>query len=93
MQDYMFLGYRSEEEFLEDIVGCDENYTLEDFFDSYDPEQNKMVNERKVIAHRLKIKHIERFKRKKLQKDLYKIELYGSESLNGSSKWSRKSDD
>lgn len=63
MQDYMFLGYRSEEEFLEDIVGCDENYTLEDFFDSYDPEQNKMVSERKVIAHRLKIKHIERFKR------------------------------
>ena len=31
MPDYMFLGYRSEEEFLEDIVGCDENYTLEDF--------------------------------------------------------------
>lgn len=38
MSDYVFLGYRSEEEFLEDIVGCDENYTLEDFFDSYDPE-------------------------------------------------------
>ena len=38
MPDYMFLGYRSEEESLEDIVDCDENYTLEDFFDSYAPE-------------------------------------------------------
>lgn len=38
MPDYMFLGYRNEEEFLEDIVGCDDDYTLNDFFDSYDPE-------------------------------------------------------
>lgn len=38
MTDYQFWGYRNEEEFLEDILGCDEEYTTEDFFDSYDPE-------------------------------------------------------
>lgn len=26
------------EEFLEDYLGCDEEYTLDDFFDSYDPD-------------------------------------------------------
>ena len=38
MPDYMFLGYKSEEEFLEDYLGCNEDYSLEDFWDSYDPE-------------------------------------------------------
>lgn len=38
MNEYSFCGYRNEEEFLEDILGCDEHYTLEDFFDAYDPE-------------------------------------------------------
>lgn len=38
MSYYEFLGYRSEEEFLEDMLGCNEEYTLDDFFDSYDPE-------------------------------------------------------
>lgn len=38
MNDYRELGYLSEEEFLEDYLGCDENWTLDDFFDSYDPE-------------------------------------------------------
>lgn len=38
MLDYQFLGYGNEEEFLEDILGCDEEYTQEDYFDSYDPE-------------------------------------------------------
>ena len=32
------FGYTSDEEFLEDILGCDEEYTLDDFFDSYDPD-------------------------------------------------------
>lgn len=26
-----------EEDFLEELLGCDENYTLDDFFDAYDP--------------------------------------------------------
>ena len=38
MPDYMLLGYRSEAEFLEEYLGCTDEYTLEDFFDSYDPE-------------------------------------------------------
>lgn len=38
MPDYMLLGYESEEEFLEDYLGCNGDYTLDDFFDSYDPE-------------------------------------------------------
>lgn len=38
MTDYEMLGYNSEDEFLEDILGCDNDYTLDDFFDSYDPE-------------------------------------------------------
>ena len=38
MNDFNFLGYRSEEEFLEDYLGCDEENTLDVFFDSYDPE-------------------------------------------------------
>lgn len=38
MPDYEFLGYASEEEFLEEYLACDANYTLEDWFDSYDPE-------------------------------------------------------
>lgn len=41
MQDFEFLGYKTEEAFLEDILGCDENYTLEDFFESYDPEKTR----------------------------------------------------
>lgn len=31
MLDYQFFGYGNEEEFLEDILGCDEEYALEDF--------------------------------------------------------------
>ena len=42
MSDYRELGYLSEEEFLEDYLGCDENWTLDDFFDSYDPDQRKL---------------------------------------------------
>ena len=38
MLDYRFFGYGSEEEFLEEMLGCNEEYTLEDFFDAYDPE-------------------------------------------------------
>lgn len=38
MVEYEELGYTSEEEFLEDILGCDENWSLDDFFDSYDPD-------------------------------------------------------
>ncbi len=32
------MGYQCEEEFLEELCGCDENYTLDDFMDSYDPD-------------------------------------------------------
>ena len=32
------MGYESEEEFIEEILGCDENYSLDDFMDSYDPD-------------------------------------------------------
>ena len=38
MCEYKDFGYSSEEDFLEDILCCDENYTLDDFFDSWDPE-------------------------------------------------------
>lgn len=38
MNEYDFMGYSSEEDFLEDYLGCDETYTLEDWFDSFDPE-------------------------------------------------------
>lgn len=38
MEDYRDFGYQSEEEFLEDLLGCDENWTLEDFMDAYDPD-------------------------------------------------------
>lgn len=38
MTEYEELGYASEEEFLEDLLGCDSEYTLEDFYDSYDPD-------------------------------------------------------
>lgn len=40
MTEYEELGYESEEEFLdlEDMLGCDEDWTLEDFFDSYNPD-------------------------------------------------------
>ena len=38
MKDYEELGYESEEDFLEDFLGCDENWTLENFYDSYDPD-------------------------------------------------------
>lgn len=38
MEDCLFFGYGSDEEFLEDILGCNDNYSLEDFFDSYDPD-------------------------------------------------------
>ena len=32
------MGYESEEEFIEEILGCDKNYSLDDFMDSYDPD-------------------------------------------------------
>lgn len=35
-ENYEVLGYESEEDYLEDFLGCDENWTLEDFYDSYD---------------------------------------------------------
>ena len=38
MAEYEEFGYLSEEEFIEDLLGCDENWTLEDFYDSYDPD-------------------------------------------------------
>ena len=38
MKEYEELGYSSEEEFLEEYLCCDENWTLDDFFDSYDPD-------------------------------------------------------
>ena len=38
MTEYEELGYETEEEFLEDFLGCDETWTLDDFFDSYDPD-------------------------------------------------------
>lgn len=40
-KDYIELGYESEEEFLMDMLGIDENdgeWTLDDFFDAYDPD-------------------------------------------------------
>ncbi len=39
MTGYEELGYESEEEeFLVDFLGCNEDYTLDDFFDSYEPD-------------------------------------------------------
>lgn len=38
MTEYEELGYNSEEEFLEELHGCDDEYTLDDFYDSYDPD-------------------------------------------------------
>ena len=32
------MGYESEEELIEEILGCEENYSLDDFMDSYDPD-------------------------------------------------------
>lgn len=34
IEDWKELGYESEEEFLEDLLDCDENWTLEDYFAS-----------------------------------------------------------
>ncbi len=31
------MGYESVEDFLEEICGCDDSYTLDDYFDDYDP--------------------------------------------------------
>lgn len=38
MSEYEELVYNSEQDFLEEFLGCDEDYTLDDFFDSWDPE-------------------------------------------------------
>ena len=38
MTEYEEFGYESEEDFLEDLLDCNEEYTLDDFFDSYDPD-------------------------------------------------------
>jgi hypothetical protein len=38
MPDYDDLVLESEDDFLEDYLGCDENWSIEDFFDSYDPD-------------------------------------------------------
>lgn len=38
MKDFELFGYKSEEEFLEDILGCNDNYTLDDFFESYETD-------------------------------------------------------
>lgn len=39
MEEYEELGYESEESFLKDFLGCDdETWTLDDFFESYEPE-------------------------------------------------------
>ena len=38
MPDYQELGYESEEDFWRDLLGCDENWDVDDFFDSYDPD-------------------------------------------------------
>lgn len=32
--DYEEMGYETEEDFLEDFLGCNEDWTLDDFFDS-----------------------------------------------------------
>ena len=34
IEEWKELGYESEEEFLEDLLDCDENWTLDDFFAS-----------------------------------------------------------
>ena len=38
LEELREMGYQSEEEFLEELCGCDENYTLDEFMDSYDPD-------------------------------------------------------
>lgn len=38
MTEYEELGYSSEEEFIEELLECDNEYTLDDFYDSYDPD-------------------------------------------------------
>lgn len=38
MTKYEELGYESGEEILEDYLRCDEDWTLDDFFDSYNPD-------------------------------------------------------
>lgn len=38
MTEYEELCYSSEEEFLEELLGCDDKYTLDDFYDSYNPD-------------------------------------------------------
>lgn len=37
MTEFEQLGYTSEDELLEDLLGCNSEYSLEDFFNSYDP--------------------------------------------------------
>ena len=36
--DWTEIGYENEDQFLEEFLGLDENYTLEDFLDSYNPD-------------------------------------------------------
>jgi uncharacterized protein YggL (DUF469 family) len=31
------MGFESQDELLEELCGCDENYSLDDFMDSWDP--------------------------------------------------------
>ena len=38
IEDYKYFGYNSEEEFLEDFLGCDINWTLDDFLDSFNKD-------------------------------------------------------
>ena len=38
MEDFRDFGYNSEDEFLEDILCLDEDWTLDDYMDSYDPD-------------------------------------------------------
>lgn len=36
--EYEDLGYEDEKEFIEELLGLDESWTLEDFCNSYDPD-------------------------------------------------------
>ncbi len=38
MKDLKEMGYESEEEFIAELLGCNEDYNLEDFLDSYDAD-------------------------------------------------------
>ena len=39
IEDLIEMGYESEEEFIAELCGCDEEtWTLDDFYDSYDPD-------------------------------------------------------